>query len=218
MSIYIVMLGPPGVGKGTQARMLAKKLHLAHISSGDLFRENLKNETMLGKVAKDFMTKGELVPDDVTIGMVKDRLSQNDVVNGAIFDGFPRTPAQAEALNEMLKGFGGNLDAAIYIKVPDEELVERLTGRLTCRRSGHIFHRKYNPPRRAGFCDFDGSELYQRDDDKHETVKRRIVVYHEQTRPLLKYYQELGFLYEVDGNQSIENVMVDLLEHLSLEE
>jgi adenylate kinase len=159
-----------------------------------------------------------LVPDDVTIGMVKDRLSQNDVVNGAIFDGFPRTPAQAEALIEMLKGFGGNVDAAFYIKVSDEELVERLTGRLTCRESGHIFHRKYNPPIRAGYCDFDGSEIYQRDDDKPETVKRRIDVYHEQTRPLLQYYQELGLLYEVDGDQSIENVMVDLLEHLSLEE
>jgi adenylate kinase len=218
MSTFIVILGPPGAGKGTQARRLAQKLKLAHISSGDLFRENLKNETELGIKAKEYIDKGELVPDEVTIGMVLDRLSQKNMGNGAIFDGFPRTPAQASALDQMLTGFNGQIDIAAYIKVPDEELIERLTGRLTCRESGHIFHRKYNPPQEPGYCDYDGSELYQRDDDKAETVKRRIDVYHEQTRPLIKYYQQLGLLLEVDGNQPIDDVTADLLEYLSVEE
>ncbi|MBE0409691.1 MAG: adenylate kinase [Anaerolineales bacterium] len=217
MPVYIVILGPPGAGKGTQSRKLAKKLKLAHISSGDLFRENLKNGTKLGKLADEYIRKGELVPDDVTIGMVSDRLSQKDTVNGAIFDGFPRTPAQAEALGKMLAEFGGEVNMAAYIRVPDEELIERLAGRLTCRENGHIFHRKYNPPKETGRCDYDGSDLYQREDDQAETVKRRIDVYHEQTRPLKEYYQKLGLLFEVNGEQSIEDVMVDLLEYLSVE-
>lgn len=215
MPTFIVILGPPGAGKGTQARKLSEKLQLAHISSGDLFREHLRNETELGKLAEGHISRGDLVPDDVTNAMVRDRLTQDDTGNGAILDGFPRTPAQAEALEKMLAEFNGHVNVAVNIKVPDDELIERLTGRLTCREQGHIFHKKYNPPKVPGKCDFDGSELYQRDDDKEETVKKRIRVYHEQTRSLIQYYQDRGLLFEVDGKQTIEGVMADLLEYLS---
>lgn len=215
MSTFIVILGPPGAGKGTQARKLSEKLQMAHISSGDLFREHLRSETELGKLAEGYISRGELVPDDVTNAMVRDRLTRNDTDNGAILDGFPRTPAQAEALEKMLAEFNGHVNVAVNIKVPDDELIERLTGRLTCQEQGHIFHKKYNPPKVPGKCDFDGSELYQRDDDKEETVKKRIRVYHEQTRSLIQYYQERGLLFEVDGKQTIEGVMADLLEYLS---
>jgi len=215
MSTFIVILGPPGAGKGTQARKLSEKLQMAHISSGDLFREHLRSETELGKLAEGYISRGELVPDDVTNAMVRDQLTRNDTDNGAILDGFPRTPAQAEALEKMLAEFNGHVNVAVNIKVPDDELIERLTGRLTCQEQGHIFHKKYNPPKVPGKCDFDGSELYQRDDDKEETVKKRIRVYHEQTRSLIQYYQERGLLFEVDGKQTIEGVMADLLEYLS---
>jgi adenylate kinase len=218
MPTYMVILGPPGAGKGTQARKLSKELKLAHISSGDLFREHLKNETKLGKLAEGYINRGELVPDDVTIAMIRDRLTKQNAITGAIFDGFPRNPDQAEALDKMLPEFNGQVNVAAYIKVPDEELIERLTGRWTCREHGHIFHEKFNPPKVSGRCDFDGSKLYQRDDDKLETVTKRIKVYHEHTRPLIEYYQERGLLFEVDGTQTIENVMADLLDYLSLEE
>jgi adenylate kinase len=211
MATYTVLLGPPGVGKGTQAKILSERSGLAHISSGDLFRENIKNQTELGKLAQTYMTRGELVPDDVTIAMIRDRLQRLDCKTGAILDGFPRTPAQADALERMLHEFNGHVDAVPFITAVDDVLVERLSGRWTCRANGHIFHGKFNPPKEVGKCDFDGSELYQRDDDKVETVKRRIQVYLDQTSPLISYYRDHGKLIEIDGMQSIEQVTEDLL-------
>jgi adenylate kinase len=211
MCWFIVLLGPPGAGKGTQAEAISGKLNLPHISSGDIFRENLKKQTELGKLAAEYINKGELVPDDVTIAMVRDRLSHSDCQAGALLDGFPRTPAQAEALASMLVSINGQVKLVPYICVPEEVLIDRLTGRWTCREEGHIFHEKYNPPQKAGRCDFDGSELYQREDDKAETVKRRIRVYLEQTQPLIEYYRQRGVLAEVDGKKPIEQVTLDLL-------
>lgn len=211
MPTYIVLLGPPGAGKGTQAQIISQKLGLPHISSGDIFRENLKNQTELGRMAKGYMDRGELVPDDLTIAMIRDRLARPDCHEGALLDGFPRTVAQAEALEKMLAGFSGRVDAVPYISVAEEVLIERLTGRWTCRAQGHVFHEKYNPPKEAGRCDVDGSDLYQRDDDKAETVTRRIRVYLEQTQPLIEYYRQRGVLLEVDGTQPIEQVSADLL-------
>lgn len=211
MPTYYVLLGPPGAGKGTQAQIVSKTLGLAHISSGDIFREHLKNKTELGNLAKGYMDRGELVPDDVTIAMIRDRLSRPDCQPGALLDGFPRTPAQADALQNMLADFNGKVNAVPYISVPEAVLVERLTGRWTCKAEGHVFHEKFNPPEKAGICDHDGSELYQRDDDKAETVKRRIRVYLDQTLPLIEYYRNAGTLLEIDGTQSIEQVTADLL-------
>ena len=211
MATFIVMLGPPGVGKGTQAKILSEKTGLAHISSGDLFRENLKNQTELGKLAQTYMTKGELVPDDVTVAMVKDRLTRPDCKAGAILDGFPRTPAQAEALEAILGEFDGHVDSVPFITARDDILVDRLTGRWTCRAEGHVFNEKTNPPKNPGRCDFDGSELYQRDDDKVETVNNRIQVYFTQTAPLISYYRTHGKLVEIDGAQTIDQVTKDLL-------
>jgi adenylate kinase len=215
MPSYIILLGPPGAGKGTQAQLISHELGLPHISSGDIFRENLKNQTELGKQAKAYMDRGELVPDDLTISMIRERLSRPDAAQGALLDGFPRTPAQAEALATILVGFQGKVNAVPYINVPDVVLIERLTGRWTCRAQGHVFHEKFSPPKQAGICDVDGSELYQRDDDKAETVMRRISVYLEQTMPLIQYYQQRGVLLEVDGTQSIEKVGADLLTGLA---
>lgn len=211
MPKYIVLLGPPGAGKGTQAQIISDELGLPHISSGDLFREHLKGQTELGKLAKGFIERGELVPDDVTISMVRERLSRPDCSSGALLDGFPRTPAQADALAKMLEDFHGKVDVVPYINVPEQLLIERLTGRWTCRANGHIFHEKYNPPLVPGRCDFDGSELYQREDDKAETVINRIHVYLKQTMPLIKYYRQKGLLLEVDGSLPIEKVTTDLL-------
>ena len=214
MSSFIVLLGPPGVGKGTQAKMLAERTGLAHISSGDLFRENLKNQTELGKLAQTYMTKGELVPDDVTIAMIRERLSRPDAQAGAVLDGFPRTPAQADALDVMLQEFDGRVETVPYITASDDVLVDRLSGRWTCRANGHVFNEKSNPPKKPGVCDFDGSELYQRDDDKAETVKRRIQVYREQTSPLISHYRQQGKLIAIDGTQSIEQVTQALMDAL----
>ena len=211
MPIYIVLLGAPGAGKGTQAKILAQKIGLPHISSGDIFRENLQNDTELGRLARQYMERGALVPDDVTIAMIRDRLSRPDCAHGAILDGFPRTPAQAEALNEMLRQWNAQVDVVPFIQVPEEELVERLSGRWICRANGHIFHEKFNPPKRPGVCDYDGSELYQRSDDRPEVVRERIRVYHEQTAPLVAYYRERGLLREVDGTQSVEQVTRSIL-------
>ncbi len=211
---YVVLLGPPGAGKGTQANVVSEMLGLPHISSGDIFRENLKKQTELGKKAEEYINRGELVPDDVTILMIQERLSRPDCEPGALLDGFPRTPAQAEALDEMLNDFNGQVNAVPYIKVPERELVERLSGRWTCRAEGHIFHEKNNPPKVPGVCDYDGSELYQREDDKPETVKRRIRVYLEQTQPLIDYYRERGLLIEISGDQPIEAVTAELLNEL----
>lgn len=211
MRTYIVLLGPPGVGKGTQAEILADKTGLPHVSSGDLFRENMKKNTPLGQKAKSYMDKGELVPDDVTIDMVRDRISQEDCANGAILDGFPRTPPQADALQAMLAEFHGGVDVVPFITADPQVLVERLSGRWTCRAEGHVYHEKFNPPRVPGKCDVDGSELYQREDDKAETVTRRIKVYLEQTAPLVDYYRRQAKLVEIDGTRSIEDVTAELL-------
>ena len=216
MPVFIVLLGPPGAGKGTQAQAISETLGLPHISSGDIFRENLKKQTELGQLASSFMNRGELVPDDVTIAMIRERLSRPDCTPGALLDGFPRTPAQAEALAVILADFKGRVQAVPYINVVEDVLIERLTGRWTCRAQGHVFHEKHNPPRMPGVCDVDGSELYQRDDDKAETVKRRIRVYLEQTQPLIDYYRQRGLLLEVDGTKPIEQVTKDLLANLSV--
>jgi adenylate kinase len=211
MPTYIVLLGPPGVGKGTQAEIIAKVTGLPHISSGDLFRENIKNVTELGELAQSYMNKGLLVPDTVTIAMIRARLSRPDCRDGALLDGFPRTTVQAEALEKLLAEFGGKLNHVPYIAASEATLVERLSGRWTCKAQGHIFHEKYNPPKKPGVCDLDGSELYQREDDKSETVARRIQVYFAQTAPLISYYRERGLLSEVDGARPIEQVTADLL-------
>lgn len=211
MPTYIVLLGPPGAGKGTQAEIISSKLGLAHVSSGDIFRENIKNQTELGKLAAGYMDKGDLVPDDVTIRMIRQRLTHPDCAHGALLDGYPRTPTQAQALEEKLEEFGGKVDRVPYIQVDEAELVKRLSGRWTCRAEGHIYHEEFNPPKRPGVCDVDGSELYQREDDKRETVQRRIHVYFEQTAPLIEHYRKQGVLVEINGNQAIEAVTADLL-------
>jgi adenylate kinase len=214
MAKFIVLLGPPGAGKGTQAQILSKALNLAHISSGDIFRENLKKQTELGKLAQTYMDRGALVPDDVTIAMIQDRLGRPDCNNGALLDGFPRTPTQAKALDEMLSKTNQKIDCVPYINVPAEVLIERLSGRWTCPTCGYVYHVKFNPSLKPGICDKDQSELYQRVDDKAETVKKRIDVYWEQTSPLIEYYQQNNLLVEVDGTQSIENVASQLLESI----
>jgi len=214
MLTYIVLLGPPGVGKGTQAKVLAEKLSLPHISSGDIFRENIRDLTDMGKLAQTYMQKGELVPDDVTIAMIRERFSRADCVNGAILDGFPRTPAQADSLAAMLESFGGRVNLVPFINAPDEMLMERLVGRWTCRSAGHIFHEKFNPPKKKDVCDFDGSELYQRDDDKAETVKHRIEIYKTQTAPLISYYKKNGTLVEINGLLPMDQVSAQLISAL----
>lgn len=215
MRRYIVLLGPPGAGKGTQAQRISDALGLSHISSGDIFRENLKNQTELGELARDYMDRGELVPDDVTIAMIRERLLRPDCSPGALLDGFPRTREQAEALMAMLADFGSEVEAVPYIQVSDEVLIERLSGRWTCRDQGHVFHEKYSAPINAGICDHDGSPLYQREDDKAETVKRRIRVYLEQTAPLIEYYRGEGKLIEINGTQSIDDVSRDIKKALT---
>lgn len=207
---YIVMLGPPGAGKGTQAKIIAEELGLVHISTGDLFRENLGNETELGKLAASFMNKGELVPDDVTIAMVEERLGRADCEKGAVLDGFPRTPAQAKALDALLAKIGGKVDLVPFVDVSNETLVERLSGRWMSK-AGRVYHALNNPPKVKWIDDIDGSELYQREDDKPETVAHRIEVYYLQTSPLIDYYQDAGTLVKIDGTQPIEKVTEDIL-------
>lgn len=211
MSRFIVLLGPPGAGKGTQAQLISKKLGIPHISSGDIFRENLKNKTPLGELARGFIERGELVPDDVTIAMIKERLVQEDCAQGALLDGFPRTPAQAQALEKILAEMHSKIMAVPYIHVPPKVLTQRLSGRWTCRAQGHVYHLVNNPPKTPGKCDVDGSELYQREDDQYETVVNRIRVYLEQTMPLVEYFREKGLLVEVNGDQPIEKVSQELM-------
>jgi adenylate kinase len=204
--LYIVLLGAPGAGKGTQANLLSKELGLPHISSGDLFREHLSQETKLGKMAKSYIDRGELVPDDVTIAMVMDRLAQPDCQEGAILDGFPRTLAQAQALDKALAERGHRISVAPYIRVSEETLLARLAGRWTCRQCGAVYHELFNPPKVAGVCDRCGGELYQREDDTPETQRKRIDVYMEQTRPVIDYYRDAGILCEIDGEQDVKGV------------
>lgn len=212
MTKFIVLLGPPGAGKGTQAQIISKTLSIPHVSSGDIFRENLKNQTDLGKLAQTFMDRGALVPDDVTIAMIQERLSRPDCSNGALLDGFPRTPTQAKALDEILSENKQKIDCVPYINVPAEVLIERLGGRWTCPKCGFVYHEKFNPPTNPGICDKDQSELYQRSDDKADTVKKRIDVYWDQTSPLIEYYRMNGTLAEIDGTQPIEIVSSQMLE------
>ncbi|MBI1299131.1 adenylate kinase [bacterium] len=212
--MFLVLLGVPGAGKGTQAKLLEKQFQLPQISTGDIFRYNLKNETDLGKLAKSFMDKGELVPDSVTIEMVKDRLSQSDCANGAIMDGFPRNLVQASAFDEIIDRHGG-IDLVPLIALEDDEAMRRITGRRVCRSCGAVYHVDFSPPKQEGVCDIDGGELYQRDDDKPETVRNRLYVYYKQTSPLIGYYYAKGLLAELDGSQEIGQVNVTLLSLLA---
>ena len=209
--LYLVLLGGPGAGKGTQAERLAETLEIPQVSTGDLFRENLRNETELGLLAKGYMERGELVPDEVTVGMVRERLSRSDATRGVILDGFPRTIAQAEALEALLAELGHGLSMVPYIKVPEDVLLARLAGRWTCRACGAMYHQLFSAPQKEGVCDRCGGELYQRPDDTPETQKHRIEVYFEQTAPLIDYYRKKGLLVEVDGKPGIEEIQAELL-------
>ncbi len=202
----IVFLGPPGAGKGTQAKMIAEKYGIPQISTGDMFREHLSKGTELGKKAKEYMDKGQLVPDEIVLGMVEERLKQPDCEKGFILDGFPRTVPQAEALDKLLEKMGKKIDYAILIDVPDEELVKRLTGRRTCKKCGMMYHIVFKPPKEDNKCDVCGGELYQRADDNEETVRNRLKVYHEQTEPIIQYYEQKGVLHRIDGIGSIEEI------------
>ncbi len=209
--MYIVLLGPPGAGKGTQAQRIAAATKLVHISTGDMFRENVKNETPLGKLANEYMSKGELVPDEVTIKMLLERISRDDAKAGAMFDGFPRNVVQAEALDAALKSEGAKVDYALLISVRDEELVARLGGRWICRNCGKLYHERNDPPKAAGVCDNCGGELYQREDDRPEVVQSRL----EKQKPpagLIDHYRKAGVLKEIDGEQSLDAVTDALLE------
>ncbi|MGC9333190.1 MAG: adenylate kinase [Anaerolineae bacterium] len=215
--LFVVLLGAPGAGKGTQAERLSENLGIPQVSTGDLFRENLKKETELGLLAKQYMERGELVPDEVTVAMVRERLSRPDAAKGAILDGFPRTIPQAEALEGLLHDMGTGLDLVPYIEVPEDMLLARLAGRWTCRRCGAMYHELYSPPQEPGVCDKCGGELYQRPDDTPETQKHRIKVYFEQTAPLIDYYRDKGLLVEVDGRPGIEEIQAALVDIIKSE-
>ncbi|HUS58048.1 MAG TPA: adenylate kinase [Planctomycetota bacterium] len=202
----IVLLGPPGAGKGTQAEHIVGKYAVPHISTGDMLREAIKNSAPIGLEAKQYIDKGELVPDDVIIRLVKERLSKPDAAKGFLLDGFPRTLPQGRALETTLKELGTKLNASVYINVPDEIVVERLSGRRICRNCGANYHVKYMPPAKEGICDKCGGQLYQRPDDQAETIKNRLAVYHRQTADLIDYYAKLGLLVEVPGEQPVDVV------------
>jgi adenylate kinase len=212
--MYVIMLGAPGAGKGTQADILSQETDLPHIASGDLFRRALEERTGVGLLAKKYMDKGELVPDGVTVEMIMERIDQPDCVSGCIFDGFPRTLHQAKVLDEALGEEGKNIDRAIYIEVPKEELVKRLSGRWLCRRCQMPYHMVYSPPKTPGKCDKCGGELYQRSDDKEETVEERISVFLNQTVPILDYYQKQDKLVRVNGNQGMQGVAGEIISAL----
>lgn len=202
----IVLLGPPGAGKGTQAKSISNRYSIPHISTGDIFRKNISEGTPLGIEAKSYMDKGQLVPDEVTINMVKDRLTWEDCKNGYLLDGFPRTVAQAEALQEFLASRNESLDTALSIEVPSEFILERMTGRRVCPSCGASYHVKFNPPAKAGVCDVCGSDIVQRKDDTEETVSERLDVYERQTQPLIDFYNDKNLLSTVDGTKAINEV------------
>lgn len=210
----LMIMGPPGAGKGTQAERLVKDLNITHISTGDMFRAAIKEGTEMGKKAKEYMDQGQLVPDEVVVGMVRDRLSQPDCAQGFLLDGFPRTVAQADALSNTLEQMGIKLDGVINIEVPRERLMARLTGRRVCKGCGASYHVMFNLPKTDGVCDSCGGELYQRSDDNEETVSNRLDVYEAQTQPLIDYYQERGLLIGVNGDQNIDKVLEEILSGL----
>ena len=210
----IIMLGAPGAGKGTQAKQIAAKYSIPHISTGDIFRANIKNGTDLGKKAKEYMDQGLLVPDELTCDLVMDRIAQDDAKNGFVLDGFPRTIPQAEALDAALTKIGQKMDYAIDVDVPDENIINRMSGRRACLNCGATYHIVSIPPKKEGICDTCGKELVLRDDDKPETVKKRLDVYHDQTQPLIDYYQKQGILKSVNGTQPMEKVFKDITDIL----
>lgn len=210
----IVLLGPPGAGKGTQAKSISNKYSIPHISTGDIFRKNISESTPLGVEAKKYIDNGQLVPDEVTINMVKDRLQQDDCINGYLLDGFPRTVVQAEALNSFLIEQGEQLDTALLIKVPNEFILERMTGRRVCPSCGASYHIKFNPPTNDGKCSLCGSDVIQRKDDTVDTVKERLDVYENETQPLISFYTNKNLLSEVDGTKAINEVFRRICEIL----
>ncbi|KJK36624.1 adenylate kinase [Streptomyces variegatus] len=211
----IVLVGPPGAGKGTQAAFLAKNLSIPHISTGDLFRANISQQTELGKLAKSYMDAGNLVPDEVTIAMAKDRMEQPDAENGFLLDGFPRNVSQAEALDELLETESMQLDAVLDLEVPEDEVVKRIAGRRICRNdSSHVFHVTYKQPAKEGVCDVCGGELYQRNDDSEETVRTRLEVYHTQTEPIIDYYKAQGLVVTISALGKVEDVTTRAMEAL----
>lgn len=212
--MYVIILGAPGAGKGTQADILSRELNLVHVASGDLFRQALEKKTELGLLAKRYMDKGELVPDEITIKMILERIGQPDCASGCLLDGFPRTLSQAQALDKALGNKGKSVDRAIYIEVPNEELVKRLAGRWLCRNCQTPYHIISSPPRIAGKCDKCGGDLFQRSDDKDETVRERLNVFFAQTVPILNYYEQQGKLIRVNGNLKIEEVTKEILSAL----
>lgn len=206
----IIMLGAPGAGKGTQAKLIADTYKIPHISTGDIFRANIRNNTELGKKAKSYMDQGLLVPDELTCDLVVDRIAQDDCRDGYILDGFPRTIPQAEALTKALDAQGTKIDYAIDVDVPDENIVKRMSGRRACLKCGATYHIEFNPPKAEGVCDVCGEKLVQRDDDKPETVQKRLSVYHEQTQPLIDYYRKAGALRTVDGTVDMKDVFAQI--------
>ena len=210
----IIMLGAPGAGKGTQAKKIAEKYSIPHISTGDIFRANIKNGTELGKKAKTYMDQGLLVPDELTCDLVVDRIQQPDAKNGYVLDGFPRTIPQAESLTKALSERGEAVDYAVNVDVPDENIINRMSGRRACLNCGATYHIVYNPSKKEGICDTCGQQLVLRDDDKPETVKKRLSVYHDQTQPLIDYYKNEGILAEVDGTKDMEEVFQDIVKIL----
>lgn len=207
----IIMLGAPGAGKGTQAKMIADKYHVPHISTGDIFRANIKNGTELGMEAKKYMDQGLLVPDELTVKILLDRVGQEDCKEGYVLDGFPRTIPQAEVLDKALAELGESIDYAIDVDVPDENIVERMSGRRACVSCGATYHLKHIPPKKEGICDKCGNELLLRDDDKPDTVLNRLKVYHDQTQPLIQFYGNKGVLKAVDGTQAMEDVFRSII-------